>query len=329
MVELVLDRRGVIAGLAALAAGCTTRSGSYADGADGAMQTWIGYGYAVIAQQRRLCGDLPLRLSVVEDGNALVGGITGGTSELMGSTLDQFVLQRTNGLPARLLCLTDDSYGGDGMVVTSSIVTLADLRGKTVAYTPGPSSEYVLATALASVGMTLDDIRPVTFADPGGSVAAFVNGRVDAGIIFQPYLAQMQQRPGSRLLFTTKEFPDVSVGCFVLREGAAAEAQIAEQFILGLKAAEEVALNDPAAADLILIDFFKVDAALLNDMRAGARLKGAANNARYLSPAADGGEAAVLPMLRAIEAHYRRQNVAGARRISMDDVVPGAAAAFR
>jgi NitT/TauT family transport system substrate-binding protein len=291
------------------------------------MQTWIGYGYAVVAEKKGFFGDMPVNMSIVEDGTALAGGLTGKTTDIIGSTLDQFVLQRSNYLPARLLILTDDSYGGDGMTVTGAIQSLADIRGKRVAYTPGPSSEYVLATALKSAGMTLDDIVPVTFPDPGGTAAAFVNGRVDAAVLFQPYLQQTLERPGSRFLFTTKSYPDVSVGCFIMREGMANGDKVARRFIEGVKKAEIYAKEHPAETDAILTQFFSVDQKLLDTMRAGARLKGSADNARYLA-SPRGTEPPVLALLRNIDAFYQSRHVGGPRRVSVEDIDPVAAAAF-
>ncbi|HEY2070581.1 MAG TPA: ABC transporter substrate-binding protein [Rhizomicrobium sp.] len=292
-----------------------------------AMQTWIGYGYCVIAGEEGFFGDMQVDMSVVEDGTALVGGMTGGTTQIIGSTLDQFVLQRSNNLPGRLLAITDDSYGGDGLAVTDTIQTFDQMRGKRIAYTPGPSSEYVLATALKSVGMTLDDITPVTFSDPGGTVAAFVNGKVDAACIFQPYLQQTLSRPGSRLLFTTKQFPDISVGCFILREGLQNGDKIAKRFVEGLKKAQAYAGAHPAEANAILKRFFSVDDKLLGTMRAGARLKTAADNVRYLS-SAGGREPAALPLLQNVDAFYRSRKVAGPHMMSASDIDPNAAAAF-
>jgi NitT/TauT family transport system substrate-binding protein len=328
-----ISRRGAVGLITAFALGLSAceRSGNgsadFPESVDLAMQTWIGYGYAVVAGEKEFFGDMAVSMSIVEDGSALAGAMTGGTAEIIGSTLDQFVLQRSNNLPGQLLVLTDDSFGGDGMAVTRTIRTLADARGKRVAYTPGPSSEYVLATALRSRGMTLDDIEPITFPDPGGTVAAFVNGQVDAAVIFQPYLEQTLARPGSRLLFTTREFPNISVGCFIIREGMPNGDLIARRFIAGVRRAEIWVRDNQAEADAILRRFFSVDQQLLDTMRSGARLKGAAENARFLAPDAS-GDLPVMALLRNIAAYYRSRGVAGAREVSAADIHPAAASAF-
>lgn len=330
--SLYIDRREAVGGITLLIlglAGCGGAGGSAAfpESVDVTMQTWIGYGYAVIAQRRGMYGDMTANMSIVEDGAALAGALVGGTAEIVGSTLDQFVLQRSNNLPGQLLALTDDSFGGDGMAVTQQIANLAQVRGKRVAYTPGPSSEYVLATALKRDGMTLDDVKAVTFPDPGGTVAAFVNGQVDAAVLFQPYLEQTLARPGSRLLFTTREFPNISVGCFILREGISNGDQIARRFIEGMRKAESWANTHGQEADTILRDFFQVDQKLLDTMRAGARLKGAQENARFLAQVPT-GEPPVMELLQNIDRYYVSRGVAGRRRVSIADIQPIAARAF-
>lgn len=325
-----LSRRTALAALAgAVFSGCGQTSGP-ANGGSGKMsvlmQTWIGYGYAVIAQKHGFFEELSVELSIVEDGVALADALRSGTADIIGSTLDQFVLQRSNGLPGKLLSLTDDSFGGDGMAVTT-IRSLAEVRGKRVAYTSGPSSEYVLATALKSVGLTLDDITPVTFADPGGTVGAFVSGQVDAAVTFDPFLSQLLRRPNARYLFTTKDFPDVSIGCFVIREGIDDGEHVASAFIKGLVQAEEFAKANPEAADSAMASFWNLDKAALNAMRSGVRLKGREENVRLLS-STTGREPIVLERLRDIHAHYKSRGATGPRAMVLEDIEASAVRAF-
>jgi NitT/TauT family transport system substrate-binding protein len=291
------------------------------------MQTWIGYGYAVIAADKGFYDGMTVKISQVEDGQALVGGLSGGTTPIIGTTIDQFVLLRTNDLASKLLVVTDDSYGGDGLAVMPDVKQLTDLKGKRVSYTPGPSSEYVLATALKSAGMTMDDIIPVTFPDPGDTARAFVSGQVDAAMLFQPFLQMTLERPQSRFLFTTKEFPDVSMGCFIIKDGLQNGDEIAAKFIAGVKKGEEFALANPKEADEILKRVWSITDKDLADMRSGARLKSAAENARVLD--ASGGEAPAMTWLRDVESYYRSRGQAGAHVINASDIYSAAAAALK
>jgi sulfonate transport system substrate-binding protein len=77
--------------------------------------------------------------------------------------------------------------------------TISDLRGRTVAVARGSSSEYLLVEALSKAGLTLADIKPV-FLLPADARAAFETGKVDAWVIWDPYLAVVQQTLATRVL---------------------------------------------------------------------------------------------------------------------------------
>jgi sulfonate transport system substrate-binding protein len=81
----------------------------------------------------------------------------------------------------------------------SPLKTIADLRGHTVAVTRGSGSHYLLVAALEKAGLTASDVRPV-FLNPADARAAFENGKVDAWVIWDPYLAVVQQAIGTRTI---------------------------------------------------------------------------------------------------------------------------------
>ncbi len=68
----------------------------------------------------------------------------------------------------------------------SAIQTLADLKGKKIAFDKGSSSHYVLVRALAKVGLEFSDIQPVYLTQPE-ALPAFRRGEVDAWVIWVPY----------------------------------------------------------------------------------------------------------------------------------------------
>jgi sulfonate transport system substrate-binding protein len=88
-----------------------------------------------------------------------------------------------------------------GIVVpaSSSIQTLADLRGKQVAFTKGSSANYLIVKALKSAGLTFSDIKPVNLS-PADARAAFEQGKVDAWTIWDPYFAVIQAQKNVRVL---------------------------------------------------------------------------------------------------------------------------------
>jgi len=83
----------------------------------------------------------------------------------------------------------------------SNIHTLADLRGKRLAFTKGSSAHNVVVRVLAKAGLAYGDIDPV-YLQPADAAAAFRGGSVDAWSIWDPFYAVAERDPDTRVLTT-------------------------------------------------------------------------------------------------------------------------------
>ena len=81
----------------------------------------------------------------------------------------------------------------------SPIKTVAELKGKRVAFTKGSNTNYLVVKALEAAGLQYSDIKPA-FLTPADARAAFEGGNVDAWAIWDPYLAAAQEATGARIL---------------------------------------------------------------------------------------------------------------------------------
>ncbi|MEH2272031.1 MAG: aliphatic sulfonate ABC transporter substrate-binding protein [Nostoc sp.] len=70
----------------------------------------------------------------------------------------------------------------------SPIQTLADLKGKKIAFDKGSSAHYILVRSLAKVGLDFSDIEPVYLTQPE-ALPQFRRGEIDAWVIWVPYTA--------------------------------------------------------------------------------------------------------------------------------------------
>jgi sulfonate transport system substrate-binding protein len=86
----------------------------------------------------------------------------------------------------------------------SPIKTLADLRGKRVAFGKGSSAHNLLVAALEKAGLSWSDITPAPLA-PADATAAFVKGSVDAWSIWDPYLALAELKEHARVIAFDKD----------------------------------------------------------------------------------------------------------------------------
>ena len=86
-----------------------------------------------------------------------------------------------------------------------------ELKGKTVAYSSGTSSETILTNALNSVGLTMADITPMDM-DAANVVTAMLSGGVDACAIWSPQsLTILDEMEGATKLAQNTDFSDISI----------------------------------------------------------------------------------------------------------------------
>jgi sulfonate transport system substrate-binding protein len=86
----------------------------------------------------------------------------------------------------------------------SPITTLADLKGKRIAFAKGSSAHNLLVAALEKAGVAWTDITPAPLA-PADATAAFAKGSVDAWSIWDPYLALAELKENARVIAFDKQ----------------------------------------------------------------------------------------------------------------------------
>jgi sulfonate transport system substrate-binding protein len=87
---------------------------------------------------------------------------------------------------------------------SSPIKSLADLKGKRVAFGKGSSAQNVALKALALGGLTIKDVEP-TYLSPADATAAFNGGKVDAWVVWDPYFAIAEQHYNARVIADTSD----------------------------------------------------------------------------------------------------------------------------
>jgi sulfonate transport system substrate-binding protein len=79
------------------------------------------------------------------------------------------------------------------------IKSVADLKGKKIAFNKGSDVHWFLVAALQKFGVQYTDIQPV-FLPPADARAAFERGAVDAWAIWDPFLEAAKRQTNARLL---------------------------------------------------------------------------------------------------------------------------------
>lgn len=85
----------------------------------------------------------------------------------------------------------------------SAIRTVADLKGKKIAFNKGSDVHWLVVKALEDAGLEYSDVQPAYLA-PADARAAFQNGAIDAWAIWDPFFVAAQRQLGARVLTTAK-----------------------------------------------------------------------------------------------------------------------------
>jgi sulfonate transport system substrate-binding protein len=85
----------------------------------------------------------------------------------------------------------------------SPIRTVADLKGKKVAFNKGSDVHWLVVKALEGAGLKYADIQP-TYLAPADARAAFQNGAIDAWAIWDPFFVAAQRQLGARVVTTAQ-----------------------------------------------------------------------------------------------------------------------------
>lgn len=149
--------------------------------------------------------------------SALSSGQLDANSQTWSDTLGPLA----KGLPLKAILVNDNSAGNDALLVSPKIKSFAELKGKSVALEQYSISHFVLATALAKNGMKPSDVK-ITNLSAGDSAAAFMAGRVDAAVVWNPWIDQITRSGKGRALFTSKDMPGLVPDLLVAQEKAIA-----------------------------------------------------------------------------------------------------------
>ena len=123
------------------------------------------------------------------------------------------------GVPLKAVLVNDNSAGNDALMVGPRIQSFADLRGQTIALEQYSVSHFVLYTALAHNNLTPKDVKVVNLA-AGDAAAAFMSGRVDAAVVWNPWISQIEKSGRGRALFTSTQMPGLIPDLLVAQAAA-------------------------------------------------------------------------------------------------------------
>lgn len=148
-----------------------------------------------------------------------ISALSSGQLDANSQTWSDTMGPLAKGIPLKVVLANDNSAGNDALVVKPGIKSVKELKGKSVALEQFSVSHFVLVNALAKNGMKQEDVKIVNLS-AGDAAAAFMTGRVDAAVVWNPWISQIEASGKGRAIFTSKDMPGLVPDLLVAQDKA-------------------------------------------------------------------------------------------------------------
>lgn len=185
------------------------------------IEPWLGYGQWHVAAKKGLFekqGLSDVEIVNFAQDKDINAALAGGELDAANIATHTAMGMIAAGLPVKIVMLLDFSLSADAVLAGPDVKTVADLKGRQVAYEEGTTSDILLNYALSSNGMSIADVTPVPMpASDAGS--ALIAGQVPVAVTYEPYIsAARKEKPDLHLLFTAGENPGLVSDVLVVRD---------------------------------------------------------------------------------------------------------------
>lgn len=206
------------------------------------IATWPGFAPVYIAKQRGFFGGLKVEPQVLDDFTARQAAFTSGKTDFTIYTINSLAFDAAAGVRGKIVMVLDKSAGADGIVARPEISSLAQLKGRKIAYTRGSPAHFLLYSALAKAGLRTSDVETVEVDDPTRAAEAFLAGSVDAAVTWEPYLSQIKESGKGNVLEDTRTLDDRIVDVLVASDDVVAKRpEVVQAVVSGwMRALDEV-----------------------------------------------------------------------------------------
>jgi NitT/TauT family transport system substrate-binding protein len=208
------------------------------------VQPWLGYGPIYIAANKgffKQVGLSDVKLQNFSEQKDINAAMASGTLDIAAVPTNAALSMKAAGLPIKIVALLDFSIAADAILAGPDIKTVADFRGKKVAYEQGATSDVLINYALGANGMSLKDIQPVPMPAANAG-AALIAGQVPIAVTYEPYISTVRaQNNKLHLVYTAGVDPGLISDVFVVTDDALAKKP--GQILAAIKA-WDLALKD-------------------------------------------------------------------------------------
>jgi NitT/TauT family transport system substrate-binding protein len=223
-----------------------------------AYTPWTGYAALFVAQSKGMfkARGLDIELQAIEGVGDRKQALAAGKIQGMAASID-VAISAAETMPMKFVWAFDSSAGADGLLSKPEFKGLADLKGKQVAYHKGSASHLMLTEMLAKAGMKDSDIVSVDMK-ASEAAAAFMAGKVDAAVTWEPHLTKAV-KAGGKLLASSKDTPGLIADVLVFKEDyVKANADTVQKIVEAMAEATEFLLKNQAEASKMVAEGMKM-----------------------------------------------------------------------
>ena len=184
------------------------------------ISPWPPYEFLHLAREKGFFAQEGVEVKIVEFTSMDDAGRSFDHGQIDGGMFSLFEMLRIRDQSKRNLQVTlaiDFSDGADAVLARPGIDIVAELRGRRIGMDLGPLSFYLLDRALATAGLTLDDVELKHMVDPA-QVDNLRQGIVDAVVSYPPARTTIELAGLARPIFTSSQIPREIVDVMALDE---------------------------------------------------------------------------------------------------------------
>ncbi|MDO9542857.1 MAG: ABC transporter substrate-binding protein [Kiritimatiellia bacterium] len=184
-----------------------------------AFPEWVGYGLFYLAKEKGFFREEGIELVFINErlDSARRDAFKQGMLDCEATTLDMLVTKAVQDTPIAAVMEIDHSFGSDGIAAAENIKQLNDLINKKVALSRDDTGEILISYLFQKNGLSLTNVIIVP-TRPEEAAKAFLDGKADACVTWEPHLSQALQRPGAHILTSSREHPDIIVDTLNVRK---------------------------------------------------------------------------------------------------------------
>lgn len=162
-----------------------------------------------------------VNFEVIDDFNASRAAWKSGDIDLLWATTGSFSTEAPGlkEFEPQIIFQSDWSRGGDAVVVRKGIITVNDLKGKTIAVAPMTPSHTFFLNLLEAGSLKQTDLTVIEVANAIDAADMFKNGQVDAAVVWSPDdISCVSSVKGSKILQSTKQASYIIADMFIAKK---------------------------------------------------------------------------------------------------------------